>query len=68
MSRASEASVANRPGLSCARACSLVLVVVLVWACKRGEDPAGRAPDAALAPRPRPAEVAHLTLKVLGMT
>lgn len=51
------------------RGAAVVVVCALVaGACKRGEDPARRAPDAAVAPRPRPAEVAHLTLKVLGMT
>ena len=49
----------------------IVLAVGLVLtagACKRPEERAAPAPDAAVAPRPRPAEVAHLTLKVLGMT
>lgn len=43
-------------------------VVLLTTACKRRDDRAAPPPDAAVAPRPRPAQVAHLTLKVLGMT
>lgn len=43
-------------------------VVLLTTACKRRDDRAAPLPDAAVAPRPRPAQVAHLTLKVLGMT
>lgn len=37
--------------------------------CKQPEERAARLPpDAAVAPRPRPAQLAHVTLKVLGMT
>ncbi len=48
---------------------AVLIAIALAAACK---DPAPRAaglpPDAAVAPRPRPAQLAHVTLKVLGMT
>ena len=44
-------------------------VALALVACKQPEERAARLPaDAALAPRPRPAQLAHVTLKVLGMT
>jgi hypothetical protein len=44
----------------------LIAAACCLAACKRSEPHA--APDAAVAPRPRPAAIAHITLKVLGMT
>lgn len=49
---------------------ALAALVGLAGGCKSGSEPPPRAAivDAAVAPRPRPAELVHVTLKVLGMT
>lgn len=48
----------------------LVLACALLAfaACKRSEPGRGLATDAAEQVRPRPQEIAHVTLKVVGMT
>lgn len=45
-----------------------VLLALTLGACKKSEPTRGLPTDAAEQTRPRPSELGHVTLKVVGMT